>query len=327
MPPPKNSRRATRSILIVCFLAFAALASSCNGRTDEEQPIRVGYIPIAECVQLYVAQEEGFFEREGIDVELVPLQGGALILEALSAGDVDIGFTNVMSLALARSAGADFYSVFGATYETSQNENHAFFIREEAWKGEPRASLQGATIAVNTRSNIEELFVLKYLQSIGLSKDDVTLVEAPFPRMIPMLEAGSIDAASVVEPFITIADGLPQVHRVANHYLAVQPRVLVATYATSAAVANEKHDALTRFVRAMTAANAYIEQNEMRSREIIGANARISDSLLVRIGMPQFETSVDTVYLSSIVRDIAGFGYFGERPVPSASSLVVSLDH
>ena len=98
------------------------------GCTKEKDKIKVGYIPIAECAQLYVAQEMGFFEKEGLEVEMLSLAGGAQILNALNSGSVDIGFSNVVSLVLHRAQGSKFFSIFGATYETKEHQNHAIFI-------------------------------------------------------------------------------------------------------------------------------------------------------------------------------------------------------
>ena len=51
-----------------------------------ETKISVGYIPIADCSQLYVAIEKGFFTDEGLNIEPKEFQGGPQILEALKDG-------------------------------------------------------------------------------------------------------------------------------------------------------------------------------------------------------------------------------------------------
>ena len=67
------------------------------------------------------------------------------------------------------------------------------------------ADMAGKTIAVNTLNNLVQLAVEAQLVDAGLTLDDVTLVEIPFPDMVATLERGDVDVIAVVEPFGTIA--------------------------------------------------------------------------------------------------------------------------
>ena len=64
-------------VLLSAFLAVAA-CRGCRGTSDkpsDKQVITVGYIPIAECAHLYVGLTKGYFDEEGIQLDLKPMQG------------------------------------------------------------------------------------------------------------------------------------------------------------------------------------------------------------------------------------------------------------
>ena len=88
------------------LLLVLAAVGTLNPTFAETKIVRVAYIPIAECIELYVAERMGFFEHEGIKVELTQMAGGAKILNAIVSGDIDIGFTNVVSLAVYSAQGS-----------------------------------------------------------------------------------------------------------------------------------------------------------------------------------------------------------------------------
>jgi NitT/TauT family transport system substrate-binding protein len=266
----------------------------------------------------------GFFEREGLDVELISLSGGAPILDGVMSGSIDIGFSNVVSLVLRCSNGAPFVSVFGGTYEDRDHQNHALLVRKDKWNESPRRALEGGKIAVNTFQNIEELMVQKYLQSIGILPTSIQRVEAPFPSMLPLIESGAVDAVSIVEPFITIArhDSQGQAVWLSNQYLATSSRTLVATYVSSRPIVERKKDSLKRFVKAMTDATNYIENNEGRSRLVIAKFVKIPEVLLSEIGLPDFANTIELSSLQSVIEDMAQFGYVPNTNVVKSSELV-----
>lgn len=166
--------------------------------------------------------------------------------------------------------------------------------------------------------------VAKYLHSIGLTWDDVDTVAIPFPQMLPLLEAGSLDAASIVEPFITIADAdnSDGITRLCNQYLTTTPKTLVATYVSSEKIQSTRAENLREFVAAMTAATEFIQRNEGVAREIIGRYTKIPEDLLSRIGLSEFQSRIDEQHLQQIVDDMQQFGYLDGLAVPRTSEMI-----
>lgn len=312
------------SIFISAFLVVVLILSFYSCTSSKKSHIKIGYIPIAECAQIYVAKEMGYFEKEGLEVDLISLSGGAPILDGLMSGSLDVGFSNVVSLIIRRAQDAKFFSVFGGTYETKEFQNHAILVSSSRWKSNPKDVLKGAKIAINTFKNVEEMMVGKYLNSIGLDWSQSSKVEAAFPRMLPLLEAGTIDAASIVEPFITIAkdDSTGKFKWLCNHYLTTTPKTLVATYVSSEKVALDKHEELIKFQRAMQNATNYIHSNEGQTRQIIGKYVKIAPELLTKIGLSEFNIDSDPNAIDAIIKDMGSMGYLSNLRVPDKEELI-----
>ncbi|MDM9352471.1 ABC transporter substrate-binding protein, partial [Escherichia coli] len=68
--------------------AAPATTSSTSAGAGELTHVRVAALPIAETGALWAAIDQGIFKEHGLDVEIVPAQGGAQAIPALLSGDI-----------------------------------------------------------------------------------------------------------------------------------------------------------------------------------------------------------------------------------------------
>ena len=168
----------------------------------EKADVKLGIIPIADVAPVFIGIEQGFFEEEGLTVSTEFAQGGAASIPSVVSGDIDFAF----------GAYPSFFSAVqeGLPLLISTEANRAaplfggLYALPDSGIATP-ADLEGKTIAVNTLNNLVQLAVEAQLVDAGLTLDDVTLVEIPFPDMVAALERGDVDVIAVVEPFGTIA--------------------------------------------------------------------------------------------------------------------------
>ena len=209
-----NRIRRTRLILVLfCVAVLAGMATSCTtpssdtsarggtGGAPEKTRIRLGVLPIADDAHLERAQLAGYFAAEGLALELVPVQGGANALPQLRTGGLDMTFTNYVSVLLAQSQQAGDFRFIDGGYDAGPNS-----MLVMTRPGSPIRSAQDLRrkrIAVNTLNNVVELITRSALETNGVDPASVTFVPVPFPAMAAALAAGQVDAATMVEPFIT----------------------------------------------------------------------------------------------------------------------------
>src|SRR3989338_10155772 len=92
--------------IIVAIMTIAFIISLFSGCTsfdtptgkaiteegeEEEGSVKIGYLPAAQGLPLFLAQDNGMFEKEGINVELIKFDSPNLLVQALLSGELDIG--------------------------------------------------------------------------------------------------------------------------------------------------------------------------------------------------------------------------------------------
>jgi NitT/TauT family transport system substrate-binding protein len=298
--------------------SLLVLAFGCGQPRSPSAPslvkVKVGYIPIAECAHLYVGIANRYFQQEGIEIELLPMKGGAAILPAVRQGDLDIGFTNVASLivlnaGLPRRAGNSFVSLVGASYERPGSTNHALLVRRNSKMSVKDLVRPQTKIALNTVRNIEELMLRRFLAKRGVAATRLNIVPIGFPEMLPALEKGTVDVASVVEPFIEPALRSGRFSLLAKQYQEVSPDTVVATYAVTRKWLDTHRDVGQRFVRAFQLASEFIRNNDPETRQILGSFTRIGKDDLAVIGMPAFEPTVTKAALQELIKEMRKYEF------------------
>ena len=52
---------------------------------------KLGYMKIVDNAAMFMAMEKGFFKAEGLEIETVPMAGGAVIVQGVTSGDLQFG--------------------------------------------------------------------------------------------------------------------------------------------------------------------------------------------------------------------------------------------
>ena len=328
-----HAQRKRISVMYVVWgfvLCLAILSvTSCQPKNPNEEnrklpltKVRVGYIPIAECVHLYVGISKKFFEQEGLEIDLQPMKGGALILPAVQQGDLDIGFANVVSLIIINSrlphrSLLSFISLAGASYERPGNCNHALLVKRNSTISVSDLSNPEVTIALNTTRNIEELMLRRFMDQRGLSERRLNLVTMGFPDMLSALRRGDVKVAAVVEPFIEPAIHSGEFSLIVNQYLEVSSNTVVATYGVTRNWFKSNQDIANRFVRAFSKADTFIRENDPETRQIIGSFTMITKEDLPIIGMPAFEKKISKESIVELIQEMRRFEFITSDSDPN----------
>jgi NitT/TauT family transport system substrate-binding protein len=214
-------------------------------------PVRVGILRVPGPLQ--VAVERGYFEAEGLDVEIEILASGSDLLPLLASGQLDVGLSSPgAALFNAIASGVDLRLVAdGARYRPGYGSG-AVVVRSDLYEsGEISevADLEGRPFGVTAPGVSTYMMAVRLLEDAGLSEDDVSLETMAYPDMLPALASGQIDAANLTEPFITLGQSQGVLTRWIGHdELFPNQQQAVLTY--SAPFADEQTEAAVRFMAA-----------------------------------------------------------------------------
>lgn len=208
---------------VICLIIVSLVyifTSSCSSQGMGEEPlpdlgtIRIGYIPILAFTPTYVAADKGYFEEQGLKVELLSFPAASYMMPLLATGELDFGAGQFGTETLnAINQGLDVKVVGGHTQQRSGHGSFPFVVRKDLFDSgtiiQP-ADLKGAKIALNVERGIAEVFAAKVLENGGLTLDDVEIVTMPFPDMGVAFSNQAIDGAILAQPLAgkAIKDGL-----------------------------------------------------------------------------------------------------------------------
>src|SRR5580698_8099012 len=93
-----------RLLAVLTLLVSVALGSA---RADAQTlvAVKAGTLPTDGCSVIYYAKELGFFQKNGLDVDITAMPSGPAIAAAVAGGSLDIGVANVATVAQARLRG------------------------------------------------------------------------------------------------------------------------------------------------------------------------------------------------------------------------------
>lgn len=271
-------RLFTRALVLLAAVVAVAI-SGCGDDDDEasggangpeKTELRVGILTIGDLLPFWAARERGFFREEGLQVEQVEMAGGAAIQPAVLSGDLDLGWSNIVSVVLAKAENLDFQFFGGGAFlGPGHYENQAILVQ----KGSPIrevGQLSGKTIGLNTLNNINHLAILSYLEENGVDPDSVEFLELGTPDTVEALEAGRVDAVAANEPFVTIGlkGGVAEV-LVSNPFEAFGREPFLAGFMTTPKWLDENPRTAAAFSRAVAKGMDWIERNPEEANRLL----------------------------------------------------------
>src|SRR5262249_2381576 len=141
---------------------------------------------------LWIAQEQGFFNKYGMDAESVFIIGGRAI-QAMVAGQVEVGFIGPVHVTNAVTAGGDLTMILGL-----RNKFNTIFVARPSIKSAEQ--LKGKKIATGTPGGPVSLAVYLVLDYFGLNsqRDKIVLLQVGgTAERLAALRAGSVEATSL----------------------------------------------------------------------------------------------------------------------------------
>lgn len=173
------------------------LAAMVAGRADAAEKLVIGYLPVTGHAKFFVAQEQGLFAKEGLDVQLVEFVNSADGINALAAGKIDVGAFGTTAPLVHISRGTDLRIIGGVMGEDAAIVTTP--AKAAVIKGVP--DLRGKKIAT-VRLASGDAVLRGALHDAGLDwKKDVHIFELKNPpAVIEAVKSGQVDAGVVWGP-------------------------------------------------------------------------------------------------------------------------------
>lgn len=313
--------KAAITTTLVAALALAGCGGNDDATPTRDEPVtlKLGGIAIPHFAPIVVGQEKGFFEREGIKLDIQYAEGGAAIVPAVVSGDFDLGYGNAVSAMLARGKGLPLKLIASADRTEARagpdgSGGLVFVKKDSPFRRLP--DLEGHTVAVNTLENSQTLMTKAATDKLGGDHSKLKLVEIPFPEMLSALDAGQVDAVVHVEPFWTQARATGDYRFITAVSPVVEPRMPADWFFVTERYRAEHSDELERFERGLRRSLAYAHDHPEEMRRAVPTFTKVSPEVAAKMNMPTWSRGeVDRAGLQRIMDIMVQYGML-EKPIP-----------
>ena len=217
---------------------------------------------------LWVASQKGFFERQGLDVELVVIRASDVGIQALAGGSLEIAGSASDAPIAAIEKGLDLVIVGGIINGLSQSIM-------AAKKFKTYADLRGATFGAISLTSGVTFALRQVLKAKGLEypRDYKLLVIGGTPQTYAALLSGQIDAAALSLPVNYAAEehGFNEIGR----FIDVIPNYQLAALSTKRSWAEKNRPVLVRVMKAMAETMHWLYRNKEAGADLLAKEMKL----------------------------------------------------
>ena len=263
--------RMTRSVPMLAALLCLVTAASVHAA--DLIPFKMGIsAPAFTILPVHFADLGGFYEKNGLKVEIVNAEGGTRGIQVLLSGEMQAMHVGLAPAVQANLKGADLRLV-AATVNLMP---FTFFATKQTNPPLPK----GATVAISTFGSETDIAVSIMLQQLGMTRDDVTITQiGGTTQRLGAMIAGRVDVAPLLEPAVTAARerGFPVVMDLAAKKT---PWIFDAVVVTRSYL-KEHPDVITRFLKAYIEGAEKAFGDEKWAKEVIAKRFKTGDPKVI----------------------------------------------
>jgi ABC-type nitrate/sulfonate/bicarbonate transport system substrate-binding protein len=237
--------------------------------------------PVNTVLAWYMARDAGLYAAQGLNVEILNMNGGSRGAAELEAGRLDTMHVGLSSVIRVNRAGGDL-----RTIGSLSNVIRFTFFSAPGVNGP--ADLKGGVIGVSTFGSESDSTVTLALARLGLSRDDVVLKEyGGGMRRLDAVKSGEIKATPINEPIASLARS--QGVKVLIDLVPEQiPWVFSSIVVRRADIASRR-DVMLRFLKGTIEGNYVALTDEKRAKEVLAKELKISDPKILDITYNDFK--------------------------------------
>lgn len=285
------------SKIIILILLTSLVLSACSpAGSSGEQPstsdalvadlpvLKLTALPVIDALPIFVAQQEGLFEKAGVRVEFVPVASAPERDQLIISGQVDGMINETLSTFFFNREQVQVQIVRYALKPTSEAGH--FFILASGQSGITTPDqLKGVEIGVS-QGTIIEYVTYRLLEQNGLTKADIKTIAVPkIPDRMALLNSGELSAAVMPDPLAALA-----VQQGAKIVLddSQYPQYGFSVFSFRKEVLNSKPDAVRAFLLAIEQAVTRINADPHSFTNLLTEKNLVPAPLLETYTLPPF---------------------------------------
>ena len=282
-----------KSTLVLVVLLVALLGVMAVPVQGQDMPkVKLGVQPWLGYGPWWIAEEQGFFEDHGLDVEVIDFTWDQDMNAALASGrlDVEAAATNTLIALINQGVDAQAFLLLDASFEADAIIAHNSIETIEDLKGREVAYEPGST---------SDLLLNYALNEAGMSIEDIKPVPIAAADVGVALIAGQVDVAVTYEPYISAA--LRDRDEYGVLYTAAErPGLISDVMIALREYIEENPEVITNLALAWDDAIAYLRENPDEGGQIIAdaVGSPLEEFQIAFEGVQVFDLEENAVELS-----------------------------
>jgi NitT/TauT family transport system substrate-binding protein len=269
-----------------------------------------------------VAQAEGYFAQEGLNVKVDDLSSGVPVVQGVVGGSLNIGASSIEPVVNAASQGAPIQIVGSYANKLTVDMVTPKTIASPA-------ALRGQRLGIQQVGAFREVMTRMVIEGEGLTTSDVTYVPSSSSAYVSELLAGEIQSGVLQEEqTLTALKKDTKLHVLVN-YEEADPDYFYGTYVVSKSWLAGNQATLEKFLTAITMAHRFMYKNEAATVSVVAQNTGDSAAtitkaygvLLTQEGVFPLNGGLDTARISATITTMKKYKILTGTE-PSVSSLV-----
>ncbi len=273
--------RLTKFSVAAVALALVLEAAGVPAQATDAIAFKIGIsAPVVTIFPVWMGEAGGFYEKEGLKVEVINMEGGTRGLQVLLSGEIQAMHVGLAPAVLANKQGADLRLVTS----TCNTIPITMFTKPGIGVGD----LKGKTFGISTFGSETDVAIGILLKQLGLTRSDVTVSQiGGSSQRFGALIAGRIDVAPLIEPATTLAKerGFNPIIDLA----AAKTPWIFDSVVVSNSYLKANRATLTRFVKAYVAGAYLALADEAKAKEVIAQKFKTSDPKVIAATYDDFK--------------------------------------
>src|SRR5580700_5552423 len=280
----KNIFAAALAGCLVVGVLTSATAQQPEPMGPPPQPLQIKAgisDPVNTVLAWYMARAAGLYAAQGLNVEILNMNGGSRGAEELQAARLDVMHVGLSSVVKVNQAGGNL-RVIGSL------SNVIRFTFFSAPGIKTAADLKGGVVGVSTFGSESDSTVTLALRKLGLTRDDVTIKEyGGSMKRLEAVKSGEIKATAINEPIASLAR-----EQGVNVLVDLVPDQIPWLFSGVVVRKDDiaaRRDLLTRFLKASSEGNYIALTDEKRAKEVLAKELKITSAKILDITYNDFK--------------------------------------
>jgi NitT/TauT family transport system substrate-binding protein len=270
--------------------AVAAMVLAPFSAAQAQTKVRIMYTAVAPYASSFIAKDQGFFAKRGIDAELILAANGSVIIAGVVSGNVEVGTPTPTVFIQALESGLDQIAI-AATNVLPDASRSGVLARTDT-NIKTAQDLAGKKVGVPGLNGLLDVMFRKWLADSGVDTKRVSYLETSFPQMSDLLKAGQVDAVVAVDPFYSRILDQKTGYLIDDYTRNVPAGTIASVYSATSKWANANPAVVKAFQESLVEGIAFSKTNVDATRDSIARYTKLPPGVVASLPVPNLSAKI-----------------------------------